>query len=113
MKADPASGRSQAYEEMTLRDLRELADRTPGMRKRKKVGEKWVHMQKEELLEQFSALEAKTSAQALAGPKTRGATADPASGNSQAYEDMALRDLQELATRTPGMRTQKKVGESG
>ena len=40
--ADPTSGRSQAYEEMSLKALRQLADSTPGMRSQKKLGEKWV-----------------------------------------------------------------------
>ena len=45
--ADPASGRSQAYEEIFLKNLRQLADSTPGMFKKKKVEEKWVNKQKE------------------------------------------------------------------
>ena len=32
--ADPVSGRSEDYAEMTLKALRDLADKTPGMKKR-------------------------------------------------------------------------------
>ena len=68
--ADPASGRSEDYEEMTLKALRDLADKTPGITNRKKVGKKWVYKEKEELVEEFKELKAKKGAQPLAGPKT-------------------------------------------
>ena len=106
----PGSARSQAYEEMSLKDLRVLADRTPGMRSQKKVGEKWVNKQKEELVEDFKAFDAKISAQPLAGPKTEERSADPASVTSQAVEEISFRDLWDLADKTPGMHSKKKVG---
>ena len=36
--ADPASGRSEDYAEMTLKALRDLADKTPGMKRKKWSG---------------------------------------------------------------------------
>ena len=68
--ADPASGRSEDYEKMTLKALRDLAGKTPGMTKKKKVGTKWTNKNKAELLKEFRAFDAKKSAQPLAGPKT-------------------------------------------
>ena len=67
---DPVSGMSQASEEMSLTNLRQLADSTPGMLWTKKVEEKWVNKQKEELVEDFKACYANKSAQPLAGSKT-------------------------------------------
>ena len=67
--ADPASGRSEDYEEMTLKALRDLADKTPGMRSRKKVGDKWENKLKPELVAEFKAFDAKKGAQPLAGPR--------------------------------------------
>ena len=37
---DPSSGRSEDYTEMTLKALRDLADKTPGMKKQKKRSSK-------------------------------------------------------------------------
>ena len=61
---------SPKWEEMSFKTLRMLADKTPGMIKQKKVGTKWVDMNKEELVEEFKASEAKSGAQPLPGPKT-------------------------------------------
>ena len=66
-----------------LTALRLLADKTPGMRSRKQVGEKWVHMQKEELVEAFRAFVAKKGAQPLAGPR---------------WEEMSVTALRSLAS---------------
>ena len=38
--ADPASGRSEDYEKMTLKALRDLAGKTPGMTKKKEGRDK-------------------------------------------------------------------------
>ena len=94
--ADPVSGRSQAYEEMALRDLQELATRTPGMCRQKRVGKKWVNMKKEELAEAFRAFDAKKRAQPLAG---------------SGWEEMSVRALRDLADKTPGITNRKKVGK--
>ena len=66
--AQPLAG--PKWEELSLKTLRMLADKTPGMIKQKKVGTKWVDMNKEELVEEFKASEAKSGAQPLPGPKT-------------------------------------------
>ena len=80
---------------MTLKALRDLADKTPGMTKKKKVGKKWENMDKAELLEEFRAFDAKKGAQPLAGPR---------------WEEMSLKALRDLADKTPGMTRKKKVG---
>ena len=67
--ADPASGRSEDYEEMTLKALRDLADKTPGMRSQKKVGDKWENKLKLELVAEFKPFDAKKGAQPLADPR--------------------------------------------
>ena len=61
--AQPPAG--PKWEEMSFKALRKLADKTPGMIKQKKVGTKWVDMNKEELVEEFRACQA----QPLPGPK--------------------------------------------
>ena len=94
--ADPASGRSEDYEEMTLKALRDLADKTPGMRSRKKVGDKWENKLKLELVAEFKAFDAKKGAQPLTGPR---------------WEGMSFRALRDLADKTPGMTKKKKVGK--
>ena len=88
--------RATAYEEMSHKDLLSLADRTPGMRSRKKVGDKWKDKQREELVAEFKAFDAKKGAQPLAGPR---------------WEEMSLKALQDLADKTPGMTKKKKVGK--
>ena len=57
--ADSASGKSQAYEEMSAQDLRELANRNPGIPNTKLVGDKYVHMKKNELVAALRAFDAK------------------------------------------------------
>ena len=47
----------------------------------------------------------------LGKKRARGATADPASGKSQAYEDMSLKALRKHADTSPGMQKKQKVGE--
>ena len=66
--AQPLAG--PKWEELSFKTLRMLADKTPGMIKQKKIGTKWVDMNKEELVEEFKASEAKSGAQPLPGPKT-------------------------------------------
>ena len=53
------SGRSEDYTEMTLKALRDLADKTPGITNRKKVGKKRVYKEKEELVGEVKELKAK------------------------------------------------------
>ena len=58
------------WEEMSLTALRSLAAKTPGMRSQKRVGEKWVYMRKEELVEAFRAFHTKEGTQVVVGTKT-------------------------------------------
>ena len=89
-------GMSADYEAMTAWALRYLADKTPGMTKQKKVGKKFVTMNREELVEAFFAFDAKKGAQTLSGPR---------------WEEMSLEALWDLAGKTP--RTTKKAKRSG
>ena len=68
--ADTASGMSQAYEEMSLRDLRKLAEAKETRTKHKGAGE-WVNMRQDEIAQVFKAFDAKKGAQLLADPKTK------------------------------------------
>ena len=85
-----------SWEEMSLRCLWSLAEKTTGMRSEKQVGSKWVKLQKEELVDAFRAFDAKKGAQPLAGSR---------------WEEMSLTALRSLADKTPGIRSKKQVGE--
>ena len=81
---------------LTMQNQQKLADKMTGISRRKKVGKKWVNINKTELVEALETFQANKCVQPL--------TADSASGMSQTYEEMP-----KLA-KTRGMRRQKKVG---
>ena len=78
------------WEEMPVTALRLLCDFFPGLRKSKKVGDKWMWKQKHELVE---AIKGCSSAQPL-----------------HVWEQLAFRSKSNLALLMPGLRLTKQVG---
>ena len=93
-----AHGAAEAWATMRSKQLGELAIQK-GIRCQKTVNGKWKMLTHPERLQAFTACHA--------SPETSEATVDPASGKSQAYEEMSKEELRELAKNTPGMKRTK------
>ena len=78
------------WEEVPVTVLRLLADFFPGIRKNKRVGDKWLWKQKHELVE---AIRCVSRFQPL-----------------DVWEQLAFREMWNVAVLVPGLRIKKKVG---